>query len=109
MDVLLVIFALVGLAMAAYLIVAGGGTLLRTWLKEERYEHLNLRNSEDATGHYRVTYAVRDAKGSYMAIVKRKKSFWYRMVVRAQSREALEKKVEEAYKQLETDWLLKRW
>ena len=103
-----ILFALVGVVIVVYLFLSGSKSFLGKWLEPKKYEHLQLRNMEDKTGLYKVTYAVREPGGRCMAVVKKKRSFWYRKVVYGSSEHMLEYEVDNAYEELKQEWRMNR-
>lgn len=98
-----IIYAIFGLAMIVYLLVAGAGSLFRERPEIEGYKYLQLRNMEDSTGEYYVSKAVKEPGGRYMAVVERKHSFMYVKIVYAASQHGLELEVDEAYERLKLE------
>lgn len=103
-----ILFALLGVGIVVYLFLSGSKSFLGKWLEPKKYDHLQLRNMEDKTGKYHITYAVRIPEGGYMAIVRKKHSFWYGKVVHAASEHMLEYEVDNAYEELKQEWRMNR-
>lgn len=101
-------FTLLGVGIVVYLFFSGLNSSLGKWLEEKKCEKLQLRNMEDNTGLYHVTYAVRKPEGGYMAVVKKKRSFWYSKVVYGSSKFMLEYNVDNAYEDLKQEWRMNR-
>lgn len=98
-----VLFALLGVGMVVYLFFAGSKKLFGLWLEPVKYEYLKLRNMEDETGRYHVTYAVREPSGRYIAIVKKRRTLLCSKVVYGTSKQSLEYHVDEAYRELKAE------
>ena len=99
-----VLFALLGVGMVVYLFFAGSKKLFGSLMEPPpKYEHLQLRNMEDETGLYHVTYAVREPGGRHVAVVKKKWSLLCAKMVYGTSKQDLEYKVDDAYKELKAE------